>query len=145
MSANPLQGGITEAGEGQVWNVLGHTYYLKEWCDASFAFETYDPPGTGVPLHIHPEQDEFIYMLEGQFDLQLGDAQHQARTGDLVRLPRGVPHAYFNNSDVPARALFWVAPAGKLKELFDHLHDLSDPDEVVRLSAQHGVDFLPPA
>ena len=41
-----------------------------------------------------------------------------------------------------ARALFWVSPAGKLKELFDQLHNLTDVDEVVRLSALHEVDFV---
>jgi hypothetical protein len=59
-------------------------------------------------------------------------------------MPRGVPHAYYNNSDAPTRALFAVSPAGRLKELFDALHNLTDPVEVVRLSAEHEVDFLPP-
>src|SRR5688572_13464461 len=64
MSNRVLEPGITRAGEGQsevVWNILGHTYYLKSLCETSFCFETYDPPGTFVPLHIHPTQDEFIY------------------------------------------------------------------------------------
>jgi hypothetical protein len=38
--------------------------------------------------------------------------------------------------------LFWVSPAGKLKELFDALHDLTDIDEAMRLSALHEVDFV---
>jgi hypothetical protein len=59
-------------------------------------------------------------------------------------MPRGIPHGYFNKSDKPARALFWVSPAGKLAQLFDSLHDLTDVDEVVKLSAAHDVDFLPP-
>ena len=147
MSNKILEPGITRAGEGQrevVWNVLGHTYYLKALCETSFCFETYDPPGTFVPLHIHPTQDEFIYLLEGQLDLQLGEEKVQARPGDLVRMPQGMPHAYYNNGDAPSRALFWVSPAGKLKELFDALHNLMDPQEVVRLSAEHGVAFVPP-
>lgn len=147
MSNKVLEAGITRAGEGQgsvVWNVLGHTYYLKAVCEAAFYFETYDPPGTFVPPHIHPTQDEFIYVLEGQLDLQLGEEKFRATAGDLVRMPRGIPHAYYNNSDAPTRALFSVSPAGKLKELFDALHNLTDPVEVVRLSAEHAVDFLPP-
>ena len=31
--------------------------------------QTFDPPGTFVPLHVHPKQDEFIYVLEGVFAL----------------------------------------------------------------------------
>jgi quercetin dioxygenase-like cupin family protein len=140
-----LLAGITRAGEGQdqvVWNVLGHRYFLKAESAGCFCFETFDPPGTFVPLHVHPRQDEFIYMLEGTFDLQLGQDQLQARPGDLVRMPRGIPHAYYNNGDQPARALFWVSPAGKLRELFDRLHDLTDIAEAIRISAQHEVDFV---
>src|SRR5262245_10261647 len=88
-----LRSGITPAGEGDeatVWSVLGHTYWLKSQSEDCFCFETLDPPGTFVPLHIHPKQDEFIYMLDGVFDLQLGDAKVQARKGDLVRMPRGI-------------------------------------------------------
>jgi quercetin dioxygenase-like cupin family protein len=147
MSDQSLTAGITRAGEGQegvVWNILGHTYYLKSVCATSFCFETYDPPGTFVPPHIHPTQDEFIYVLEGQLDLQLGEAQVKAQPGDLVRMPQGIPHAYYNNGVTPTRALFWVSPARKLKELFEALHNLTDAAEVVRLSAEHEVNFLPP-
>jgi quercetin dioxygenase-like cupin family protein len=135
------------AGEGQsgtVWNVLGHRYFLKAESGSCFCFETWDPPGTFVPPHIHPDQDEFIYVLEGVFDLRLGDAQAQARPGDLVRMPMGVPHAYYNNQSIPSRALFWVTPARQLRRLFDQLHDLTDVEEVVRRSRACGVDFLPP-
>ena len=139
--------GITLAGQGQdqvVWSVLGHTYWLKAECESCFAFETFDPPGTFVPPHIHPTQDEFIRVLEGTVDLILDGQKHQARPGDLVRMPMGIPHAYFNNASVPARALFWVSPARKLRALFDALHNLADVAEVVRLSKLHEVDFLPP-
>jgi hypothetical protein len=57
-------------------------------------------------------------------------------------MPMGLPHAYYNNTDAPTRALFWVSPAGRLKELFDHLHDLTDIEEAMRLSALHEVDFV---
>ena len=90
MGERALSAGITRAGQGEdavVWRVLGHTYTMKAWGESCFSFETLDPPGTFVPLHIHPHQDEFIYMLEGTFDLQLGDAKLQAS----ARRPR--PHA----------------------------------------------------
>ena len=140
----PLPKGITPAGTGKagqaqevVWSILGHTYWLKAECDGCFIFETLDPPGTFVPPHIHPTQDEFIYMLEGTFDLYLDGSWTQAKAGDLVRMPKGLPHAYYNKQDKPARALFSVA-------LFDQLHNLSDPEEVVRRSKVCEVDFLPP-
>ena len=145
--ANELEGGITRDGEGfggVTLNILGQIYYPKAWCETTFAFETNSEPGQHVPVHIHPTQDEFILVQEGELDLKLDGVWTKAKAGDLVRMPRGVPHGYFNKSDKPARALFWVSPAGKLKELFDELHELTDVEAVVRISAEHDVDFLPP-
>ncbi|RVT83320.1 cupin domain-containing protein [Rhodobacteraceae bacterium CCMM004] len=142
-----LQKGITRDGEGVDgigWSIFGQAYYAKAHCDATFAFETNSAPGQAVPVHIHPDQDEFILVQEGELDLKLDGEWFKARAGDLVRMPRGVPHGYFNKSDKPCRALFWVSPAGRLKELFDALDELTDEEEAVRLSAAHDVEFLPP-
>jgi quercetin dioxygenase-like cupin family protein len=146
-----LPAGITPPGTGKAspsedvtWSILGHTYWLKAQSEDCFAFETLDPPGTFVPPHIHPTQDEFIYMLEGTFDLYLDGSWTKAGPGALVRMPRGIPHGYYNRGDKQARALFWVTPGRKLRALFDQLHNLGDPVEVVRRSAAHEVDFLPP-
>lgn len=139
-----LEGGITKEGEGTKLNILGQTYYTKAWCETTFAFETNSEPGQFVPVHIHPTQDEFILVQEGVLDLKLDGVWTKAKAGDLVRMPKGIPHGYFNKSDKPAKALFWVSPAGKLKELFDELHELTDVEAVVRISAEHDVDFLPP-
>ncbi len=143
----PLNPGITPAGAGDadvVWNVLGHIYYLKAESAGAFAFETVDPPGTYVPPHIHPTQDEFIYVLDNELDLYLDGQHHQAKQGDVVRMPAGLPHGYYNLSDKPTRALFWVAPGGRLRELFDVLHNMTDPGEVVAESALRDVLFLRP-
>lgn len=142
-----LDGGITRNGEGfdgVTLNILGQTYYPKAWCESTFAFETNSLPGQHVPVHVHPTQDEFILVQDGELDLKLDGQWVKAQAGDLVRMPMGVPHGYFNKSDKPCRALFWVSPAGKLKELFDELHDMTDVEAVVRVSAEHDVDFLPP-
>lgn len=142
-----LDGGITRNGtgiEGVEWNILGQRYFPKADCDAAFAFETNSEPGQFVPVHIHLTQDEFILVQEGELHLKLDGVWSVAKAGDLVRMPRGVPHGYFNKSDKPARALFWVSPAGKLRDLFEVLHDMTDVDAVVKASAEHDVDFLPP-
>jgi len=139
-----LDGGITREGDGDKLNILGQTYYVKAWCESAFVFETNSKPGKHVPVHIHPTQDEFILVQEGTLDLKLDGVWTKARAGDLVRMPKGVPHGYFNKSDKPVRALFWVSPAGRLKELFDELHEMTDVEAVVRISAEHDVDFLPP-
>ncbi|BBE74642.1 cupin domain-containing protein [Oharaeibacter diazotrophicus] len=141
-----LEKGITRDGEGFAgteWNILGQVYFPKASCDSTFAFETNSEPGQFVPVHVHPTQDEFILVQEGELDLKLDGVWTKARAGDLVRMPRGIPHGYFNKGDVPARALFWVSPAGKLEDLFRALDKLSDIPEIIRLSAEHDVDFLP--
>src|SRR5262249_40069453 len=63
-----MTAGITKAGtgvDGIVWNILGQTYVPKQVSESSFSWHATLPPGTFVPPHIHPTQDEFIYMLEG--------------------------------------------------------------------------------
>lgn len=142
-----LEKGITrntEGYKGTRWNILGQVYFPKASCDSTFAFETNSEPGQFVPVHIHPNQDEFILVQEGVLSLKLDGVWTEAKAGDLVRMPRGVPHGYFNKADKPARALFWVSPAGKLEALFNALHEKSDIPEIIRLSAEHEVDFLPP-
>ena len=142
-----MTAGITRAGEGEggvVWNILGQTYSPLQHSAASFAFLTLFPDGTFVPPHIHPTQDEFIYMLDGRFELFLDGRTEHAGNGDLIRLPMGIPHGIFNKSGAPVRALFWVAPSRGLYELFTRIHNVGDPAEVVRIAAEHEVEFLPP-
>lgn len=139
--------GITPAGaglDGVTWNILGQVYHPKQSTADCFSFVANSPPGTFVPPHIHPTQDEYILMLEGEWKLILDGQSHVAKPGDLVRMPRGIMHGYFNESGAPARAFFWVSPARRLHDLFKAIHNVPDPAEVVRLSALHEVDFLPP-
>ena len=94
-----MTAGVTPAGQGLdgvAWNILGQTYYPKQESDSSFAFETLFPVGTFVPPHIHPTQDEFIYMLDGTFELMLDGQTLHATNGDLIRMPMGLPHGIFN-------------------------------------------------
>lgn len=142
-----LEKGITQDGTGYAgksWNILGQVYFPKAVCSSTFAFETNSDPGQFVPVHVHPTQDEFILVQEGQLDLKLDGEWVTAKAGDLVRMPRGIPHGYFNKSDKPAKALFWVSPTRMLDQLFEKLDNLEDVEEVVRLSAEHEVEFLPP-
>ena len=142
-----LTAGITKAGtgvDGIVWNILGQTYVPKYVSEASFAWHATFPPGTFVPPHIHPTQDEFIYMLEGRFDLLLDGQSANASAGDLIRLPRGIPHGLFNHSQANIACLFWVSPTRRLWDLFQAIDNVPDPAEVVRLASLHEVNFLPP-
>jgi quercetin dioxygenase-like cupin family protein len=147
MSMTP---GITRAEDGIDgirWNILGQAYVPKQVSEHSFSWHATFPPGTFVPPHIHPTQDEFIYMLSGRFDLLLDGKDAIAEPGDLIRLPLGMPHGIFNKTDTDVKCLFWVSPSRRLYDLFWALHNLGpapDPAQVVAISAAHEVDFLPP-
>ncbi len=142
-----MTAGVTPAGQGIdgiAWNILGQTYVPLQRSDSSMAWHATFPPGTFVPPHVHPTQDEFIYVFAGRFALTLDGRDAGAGPGDLIRLPRNVPHGIFNRSGADVTSLFWVAPARTLWELFEKIDGVPDPAEVVRLAAQHEVHFLPP-
>ena len=142
-----MTAGVTKAEdsvEGLSWNILGQTYVPKQVTESSMSWHATFPPGTFVPPHIHPDQDEFIYVFEGTFDLFLDGEEVKATNGDLVRLPRGKAHGIFNNSDSDVTCFFWVSPTQKLFELFKKIDGVPDPEEVVRLATEHNVHFLPP-
>lgn len=142
-----LTAGVTKASEGlhgKAWNILGQTYTPKLHCDNAFVWHAVLPADSFVPPHVHPTQDEWILMLEGNLEVVFGDEMMQAGPGDTIRMPMGKPHGLFNKSGAPATCMFGVSPARKLYDLFAALHDLTDVEEVVRLSAEHEVEFLPP-
>jgi uncharacterized RmlC-like cupin family protein len=141
--------GITKANtgiDGISWNILGQTYVPKQLSDASFSWHATIPAGAFVPPHIHPTQDEYIYLMEGRLDLLLDGRDYVATAGDLVRMPMGIPHGIFNKTEQTAKCLFWVTPTRKLYDLFWGIHSMKEqkPEEVVTLSARHEVMFLPP-
>jgi quercetin dioxygenase-like cupin family protein len=139
--------GITPAADGLYgiqWNILGQIYVPKQVTEESFAWHATFPSETFVPPHIHPTQDEYVYLLEGALDLWLDGERKHARAGDLVRMPRGIPHGLYNNTGDPVRCLFWVTPTGRLFDMFKRIHNVAAPAEVVRLSAEYEVHFLPP-
>lgn len=130
--------------DGIVWNILGQTYVPKQRSENSFSWHATFPDGTFVPPHIHADQDEYIYILEGRFDLLLDGKPASAEAGDLIRLPRGISHGIFNKSGAPVKCVFWVSPTAGLWQLFTEIHNVPDPAEVVRIAAKYGVEFLPP-
>ena len=144
-----MTAGVSKANsglDGIVWNILGQTYVPKSLNEACFSWHATLPPGTFVPPHIHPTQDEFVYMLEGRMDALIDGKEFAATAGDLIRLPMGIPHGLFNKSDQTLKCVFWVTPTRKLYDLFWGIHSMKEqtPPEVVALSAGHEVNFQPP-
>ena len=122
--------GVTPAKEGfgnVVWNILGQTYTLKQHSEASMAWHAVFPDGTFVPPHIHPTQDEFIYVLSGRYDLWLDGKDSTPRPATSSACPRASRTASSTSRGETATSLFWVAPTRSLKELFERIHNLPDP------------------
>lgn len=123
---------------------------------ALFAMEGYVPNGAGPPPHIHSREDEAIYVLEGELEVQLGDDVRTASRGDLVWLPKGVPHRFTNVSGKPMRMILSFVPAG-IEHFFEEVFEVAEdrsaepppvtPELVERLLAaapRYGLEFLPP-
>ena len=136
--------GSNEGLDGLSWNVVGHTYTPKLLSNNAFIWHAVIPADTFVPPHIHPTQDEWIYVLEGELECEFDGAVHKAGPSDTIRMPMGIAHGIFNRSGKTAICVFGVAPARKLFDLFIALDGVTEPEELVRLSALHEVDFLPP-
>ncbi len=70
------------------------------------------PRTLAAPMHVHEHEDEYSYVLEGEVGVQIGDEVRYATAGDLVVKPRGIPHAFWNRTDEPARLLEIISPGG---------------------------------
>lgn len=115
--------------------------------------ETDDPGGIGTPLHVHRNEDESFYVLEGEVAVFVDDARIDLAAGDFAFAPRGVAHAYVVTSE-RARMLVTLSPAG-LEELFVDLgtpvgaaapdeNVLPSMDELVRRFGAYGCDIVGP-
>jgi len=101
-------------------------------------------PGEGPPLHVHREQDEFIYTLDGTFRVRLGDDLIEALPGSFVFIPRNTPHTWQNIGDGSARFIATLSPASvEFEEFFLRYADLPPaergPEAFGRLAAEMGA------
>ena len=93
------------------------------------------PRALAAPMHTHLHEDEYTYVLEGEVGVQVGEEVLLARPGDLVFKPRGIPHAFWNPADEPARALEIISPAG-FERYFAELAPLFPPANQGPLEAE---------
>jgi len=92
---------------------------LTETPDTNGAFSLFEAtlaPGTEPPPHVHSREDELFYVLEGEFDVYVGEEVFNGKTGECIFLPRLKPHAFIIRSP-RLRLLILFAPAG-LEEAF---------------------------
>ena len=107
------------------------------------------PPGSGPPLHYHDNEDEWFVVIEGRVEFNVDGTLTEAGPGQCAYLPKGVPHAFRNTGDTPLRMVLHTAPAG-FEKFFADMAEIfraeggPDMDEVIRVSAEYGIHYLPP-
>jgi mannose-6-phosphate isomerase-like protein (cupin superfamily) len=89
---------LTDAGNGQIFTMLGATMCLLATAAATGGrfnvFEQVTPVGWGSPRHIHSREDEIFYILEGTYELHVGDERRSVTVGASAVLPRHVPQGF---------------------------------------------------
>ena len=103
-------------------------------------------PKGGPPLHIHPDQDEMFYVLEGEYIFQVGEDKHQMEAGDTIFLPRNIQHAFVQLSE-KGRLIVQYQPAGKMEEFFKKTSLWTSPpsqEEIIRVFEEHGMKVVGP-
>lgn len=71
----------------------------------------------GPPLHVHPNQDEIFYITEGEYLFQCADDKISLTKGDMIFLPRGVPHTWAQLTNT-GKLLYFFQPSGKMEDFF---------------------------
>lgn len=83
-----------------------------------YVFESTRVKEGGPTHHVHFEQDEWWYVLSGQFLIRVGDVVHEAKAGDSVFGPRNVPHSFAKVGEGEGKLLMIFQPAGQMEECF---------------------------
>jgi mannose-6-phosphate isomerase-like protein (cupin superfamily) len=146
------------AGTGEMYWGPGDLYTFlvtgAETGGAYFAMEALVPPGGGPPPHIHRNEDETFYVVDGDVEFLLADRIASATRGDFVNVPRGTPHRFHNAGSAPARMILTFSPAGIeafFEETLERVQDPSQPppdnveDVAARYAAaahRYGIEFL---
>jgi mannose-6-phosphate isomerase-like protein (cupin superfamily) len=131
----------------------GDTFYTKvSTADTDgdvYVFESTRVKEGGPALHLHYEQDEFWYILKGEFLFKIGDETFTAKTGDAVFGPRNVPHAFAKVGEGEAKLLMLFQPAGKMERMFKDISDgatknLQTDEEKAKFFHKYGLKRLGP-
>ena len=106
----------------------------------------------GWPRHFHHEQDEWLYVVDGAIDCEVGGRRLRLGRGGSVFVPRRTPHWWGSAGEAPATVLEVYQPAGRLEPFFREVGRYTDPpvhealsvEELVELFDAHGMCLLGP-
>ena len=141
-------------GPGDVYTSLASS---AETDGDYIVLEALVPPDGGPPPHIHHNQVETFYILEGEMEVIVGDQIHETKAGDFVHISKGTPHRFLNRSRTTTKMIFTFVPAGDIEEFFRESfkettdrHPPLEPltDAVIQrmreAADRHDIEILPP-
>jgi len=104
----------------------------------------------GPALHRHHYQDEWFYVMRGDFIVKVGDATMSLHPGDSAFAPRKIPHAFANVGASEGQLLIAFQPAGSMEDFFRQMAKFGtgiprNQEVVMReLWEEHGMEVLGP-
>jgi len=99
----------------------------------------------GPAKHLHHDQDEWFYAVEGEFILEVGQEQFRLKPGDSVLAPRKIPHVWAYTGGGLGRMLIAFMPAGKMEAFFREVTKANAmPPQDPKLWRSHGMELLGP-
>jgi mannose-6-phosphate isomerase-like protein (cupin superfamily) len=95
----------------------------------------------GPPRHLHYDQDEWFYVLEGEFLFEVGQEQMRLSMRDALLAPRKVPHVWASVGEAGGRILIAFNPAGKMEAFFRQVAGANAmPPQDPALWREHGME-----
>ena len=99
----------------------------------------------GPAKHFHYEQEEWFYIVEGDFLLEVGEDKFQLSPGDSVLAPRKVPHVWAFTGGTRGKVLITFMPAGKMEAFFREVTKANAmPPQDPALWRAHGMELVGP-
>lgn len=100
----------------------------------------------GPAKHLHYDQDEWFYAVEGEFILEVGDEKMILKPGESLLAPREIPHVWaFTGNSPRGRMLITFMPAGKMEAFFREVTKANSmPPQDPQLWKAHGMELLGP-
>lgn len=108
-------------------------------------FEVEGRQKSAQPLHLHSGQDEVAYVINGEYRVRCGDETFALAPGDMIFLPRTVPHAWAQVSD-QGKMLSYFTPSDRIEGFFRALGEQSARTgvEAAALYASHRLTLVGP-
>lgn len=99
-------------------------------------------PNSGPPAHVHHSEDEFFYVVSGEFRVKLGDRTVSAPERSVIFVPRGTAHAFRNVGTQPGVLLVGVTPGG-FEKMFEERQGV-DAETNRALMKKHNMEVVGP-